>query len=501
MQEDFFMDNSNTGTFDIYKDISARTNGEIYIGVVGGVRSGKSTFIKRFMELMVLPFMEDENEKKRAVDEMPQSAQGTTIMTTEPKFIPKEAAMISLSEDTEVKVRMIDCVGYMVDGANGHMENGVERMVKTPWFDTEIPFTQAAEIGTQKVIRDHATIGIVVTADGSFSDIPRESYVAAEEQTIRELKKAGKPFVMLLNSERPFRDETVKLAEELREKHQVSVYPVNCSQLHKEDVNRILTGILYEFPVVKMNFYMPKWIEMLDAGNRIRENVIANARKVLNNITYMKDVVAYGFEPDGDYLTKLKAEQMELSDGSVNIAMDVGEQYYYENMSEMTGIEVKGEYQLIAMVKELAQMRREYEKVADAMQAVKMRGYGVVNPGLADIHMEEPVIIHHGNKFGVKIKATSPSIHMIRANIETEIAPIVGSEDQANDLINYIKEGEKAEEGVWQTNVFGKTLGELIEDGIKSKISMMDDESQMKLQDTMQKIVNDSNGGLVCIII
>ena len=323
------MDNSNTGTFDIYKDISARTNGEIYIGVVGGVRSGKSTFIKRFMELMVLPFMEDENEKKRAVDEMPQSAQGTTIMTTEPKFIPKEAATISLSEDTEVKVRMIDCVGYMVDGANGHMENGVERMVKTPWFDTEIPFTQAAEIGTQKVIRDHATIGIVVTADGSFSDIPRESYVAAEEQTIRELKKAGKPFVMLLNSERPFRDETVKLAEELREKHQVSVYPVNCSQLHKEDVNRILTGILYEFPVVKMNFYMPKWIEMLDAGNRIRENVIANARKVLNNITYMKDVVAYGFEPDGDYLTKLKAEQLELSDGSVNIAMDVGEQYYY----------------------------------------------------------------------------------------------------------------------------------------------------------------------------
>ena len=228
MQEDFFMDNSNTGTFDIYKDISARTNGEIYIGVVGGVRSGKSTFIKRFMELMVLPFMEDENEKKRAVDEMPQSAQGTTIMTTEPKFIPKEAATINLSEDTEVKVRMIDCVGYMVDGANGHMENGVERMVKTPWFDTEIPFTQAAEIGTQKVIRDHATIGIVVTADGSFSDIPRESYVAAEEQTIRELKKAGKPFVMLLNSERPFRDETVKLAEELREKHQVSVYPVNC---------------------------------------------------------------------------------------------------------------------------------------------------------------------------------------------------------------------------------------------------------------------------------
>lgn len=495
------MDNSNMGTFDIYKDISARTNGEIYIGVVGGVRSGKSTFIKRFMELMVLPFMEDENEKKRAVDEMPQSAQGTTIMTTEPKFIPKEAAKIQLSEDTSVRVRMIDCVGYMVEGANGHMENGVERMVKTPWFDTEIPFTQAAEIGTQKVIKDHATIGIVVTADGSFSDIPRESYVPAEEQTIRELKKAGKPFILLLNSERPFSDETIKLAEEMKEKYQVSVYPVNCKQLHKEDVNRILTGILYEFPVIKMNFYMPKWIEMLDKENRIKENVIENARKILNNITYMKDLVEYPFEPEGDFLTKLKLEQMQLSDGSVNIVMDVAEQYYYENMSEMTGIEVKGEYQLISVVRELAQMKKEYEKVADAMQAVKMKGYGVVNPGLSDINMEEPVIIKHGSKFGVKIKATSPSIHMIRANIETEIAPIVGSEEQANDLINYIKEGEKTEEGVWQTNVFGKTLGELIEDGIRSKISMMDDESQLKLQDTMQKIVNDSNGGLVCIII
>lgn len=495
------MDNSNTGTFDIYKDISARTNGEIYIGVVGGVRSGKSTFIKRFMELMVLPFMEDENEKKRAVDEMPQSAQGTTIMTTEPKFIPKDAAKIQLSEDTSVRVRMIDCVGYMVEGANGHMENGVERMVKTPWFDTEIPFTQAAEIGTQKVIKDHATIGIVVTADGSFSDIPRESYVPAEEQTIRELKKAGKPFILLLNSERPFSDETIKLAEEMKEKYQVSVYPVNCKQLHKEDVNRILTGILYEFPVIKMNFYMPKWIEMLDKENRIKENVIENARKILNNITYMKDLVEYPFEPEGDFLTKLKLEQMQLSDGSVNIVMDVAEQYYYENMSEMTGIEVKGEYQLISVVRELAQMKKEYEKVADAMQAVKMKGYGVVNPGLSDINMEEPVIIKHGSKFGVKIKATSPSIHMIRANIETEIAPIVGSEEQANDLINYIKEGEKTEEGVWQTNVFGKTLGELIEDGIRSKISMMDDESQLKLQDTMQKIVNDSNGGLVCIII
>ena len=486
----------------IYHDISTRTGGDIYIGVVGPVRTGKSTFIKRFMETMVLPGMENMYKRERARDELPQSGAGRTIMTAEPKFVPEEAAEIALPEGGVCRVRLVDCVGYLVEGALGSMENDTPRMVSTPWREEPMTLAEAAETGTHRVIGEHSTIGLVITTDGSFTDIPRESYVAAEEQTIRELKKAGKPFVMLLNSERPFRDETVKLAEELREKHQVSVYPVNCSQLHKEDVNRILTGILYEFPVVKMNFYMPKWIEMLDAGNRIRENVIANARKVLNNITYMKDVVAYGFEPDGDYLTKLRAEQLELSDGSVNIAMDVGEQYYYENMSEMTGIEVKGEYQLIAMVKELAQMRREYEKVADAMQAVKMRGYGVVNPGLADIHMEEPVIIHHGNKFGVKIRATSPSIHMIRANIETEIAPIVGSEEQAKDLIDYISQNAKENpDGIFDTNIFGKTIRQLVDEGIHSKVNRLTEESQVKLQDTIQKVVNDSNGGLVCIII
>ena len=321
------MDNSNKGAFDIYKDISARTNGEIYIGVVGGVRSGKSTFIKRFMELMVLTFMEDENEKKRAIDEKPQSAQGTTIMTTEPKFIPKDAATIKISNDNSVKVRLIDCVGYMVDGANGHMENGVERMVKTPWYDYEIPFTEAAELGTRKVITEHATIGIVVTTDGTISDIPRESYEKAEEQTISEFQKAGKPFIMVLNSKKPFSEETMKLAERMNEKYQVTVYPMNCEQLHKEDVNRILTGILYEFPVVKLNFFMPKWIEMLDKTNKIKANNIENAKKILNDVTYMKDVLSYAFEPEGEFLAKLKLEKMQLSVGSVNIAMDVAEKY------------------------------------------------------------------------------------------------------------------------------------------------------------------------------
>lgn len=496
-----FMENINTGTYDMYKDISVRTNGDIYIGIIGAVRTGKSSFIKRFMELMVLPFMEDEHSKERAIDEMPQAAQGKTIMTTEPKFIPKDAAKIKLGDDTEVNVRLIDCVGYMVEGASGHMENGVERMVKTPWFDHEIPFTQAAEVGTKKVIKDHATIGIVVTADGSFTDIPRENYVKGEEETVRELKKIGKPFVIILNSVKPYSDETVHLADEIHEKYGVSVFPVNCEQLRKEDVHSILKGILYEFPIVKLKFFLPKWVEMLEHGNRIRENIIANAKKILRDVTYTKDIMEYAFEPEGEFVSNMKLETMSLENGTAVIRMDVADAYYYENMSELTGIEVQGEYQLITMIKELSQKRKEYEQVADAMQAVRMKGYGVVQPQLSEIYMEEPVLIKHGNKFGVKMKAISPSVHLIKANIETEIAPIVGSEEQAKDLITYLKEGQNTADGVWNTNIFGKSVGELMEDGIRSKISMMDDESQLKLQDTMQKIVNDSNGGLVCIII
>ncbi|MGN0343113.1 MAG: stage IV sporulation protein A [Roseburia sp.] len=495
------MENLNTGTYDMYRDISARTNGEIYIGIIGAVRTGKSSFIKRFMELMVLPFMENENSRQRAIDEMPQAAQGKTIMTTEPKFIPKDAAEIMIGDDTKVKVRLIDCVGYMVDGATGHMENGSERMVKTPWYDYEIPFTKAAEIGTKKVINDHATIGIVVTADGSFTDIPRESYAPAEEETVKELKKIGKPFVIVLNTTKPYSEETVNLAQELQKKYGVSVFPVNCDQLRKEDVNAILKGILYEFPVVSMNFYVPKWTEMLPYDHYIKQDMIRQAKKVLKDITYIKDLINYNFSPQAECVESVRLKNMSLESGTADITMELAESYYYQNISELTGVEVNGEYQLIRLVKELADMRKVYETVGDALASVRAKGYGVVCPKLSDIQMEDPVLMKHGNKFGVRMKATAPSIHLIRANIETEIAPIVGSEEQANDLIRYIKEGQDTEAGVWNTNIFGKTIGELMEDGIRNKITMMDDESQMKLQDTMQKIVNDSNGGLVCIII
>ncbi len=422
-------------------------------------------------------------------------------MTTEPKFIPKDAAQIRLTEDATMKVRLIDCVGYMVEGATGHLENGVERMVKTPWSEQEIPFSQAAETGTRKVIKDHATIGIVVTTDGSVTDIPAVNYQKPTLETVAELKRSGKPYIVLLNTAKPYSDEARQMAQQMMDQYGVSVIPVNCEQLRKEDVNRILENILYEFPVVRMNFYLPKWVDLLGDDRPVKKNVIDNAKKILQEITFVKDVWNYDFKPEGEYLERIKLEQMNLSDGTAEIRMEVAQNYYYANISELTGVEVHGEYELIRLIREMSARKQEYDKVADAMQSVRMKGYGVVSPQLSDIALEEPEVIRHGTQYGVKIKASSPSIHMIRANIETEIAPIVGSEEQANGLKDYIREGQNSAEGVWNTNIFGKTIGELMEDGISHKISMMDDESQMKLQDTMQKIVNDSNGGMVCIII
>jgi stage IV sporulation protein A len=489
---------ANTG---IYQNIATRTGGEIYLGVVGPVRTGKSTFIKRFMDLMVLPRMEDSAARNRTVDELPQSAQGKTIMTTEPKFIPKDAVTILLEEDVPASVKLIDCVGFLVDGVSGHMEDGSQRMVKTPWYDYEIPFAKAAMIGTEKVIREHATIGIVVTTDGSFTDIPRENYVPAEEKTVEELKKIGKPFVLLLNTPKPYSSDSQNLAKQLQEKYQVAVLPVNCEQLKVEDIQKILQTVLYEFPVSRIEFYLPKWVEMLDAEHKVKSAAIAEARKIMDATGQIKDVAGNVFSPFSEEIADLRMEQMDLATGVVKVRMDVDESYYYENMSELAGVPIRGEYELITLVRDLAGNRKKYEQVSEAMERVQSTGYGVVSPSMKDIVIEEPVLIKHGNKFGVKVKASSPSIHMIRANIETEIAPIIGSEEQANDLISYIKENQDTAEGLWKTNIFGKSIGELVEDGIQRKITMMDDESQLKLQDTLQKIVNDSNGGLVCIII
>ena len=492
--------NTSMNTYDLYHDIQERTGGEIYIGVVGPVRTGKSTFIKRFMDVMVLPYMEDEHARTRAQDEMPQSAGGKTITTTEPKFIPKEAAKVALNDDVEVSVRLIDCVGYMVDGAAGHLEENEERMVKTPWFDHEIPFTQAAEIGTDKVMNDHSTIGLVVTTDGSFGDIPRSNYLAAEEKTIMALKRLGKPFLVLLNSQKPFSEETKKLADEIASKYGVTVLPVNCEQLKKEDIHRILEQILYEFPISVMEFYMPKWVEMLPSDNRMKQELIEKAFTLMKEYDTVRDVVSKPVQMDSQYIKRTKTDSVNMSDGSIKVLLDVDDSYYYEMLSEMIGENITDEYQLIGKLKEFAAMKKEYAKVLSAVNSVRMKGYGVVTPEKGEITLNQPELIKHGSKFGVKIKAVSPSIHMIRANIETEIAPIVGTQEQADDLIKYINQAD-SDQGIWDTNIFGKTVEQLVGEGINSKVASIGEESQVKLQDTMQKIVNDSNGGMVCIII
>ena len=494
------MENYALNTYDLYNDIKHRTGGEIYIGVLGPVRTGKSTFIKRFMEELVLPYMEDEHAKVRAQDELPQSAGGKTITTTEPKFIPNEAAKVTLNGDVDVSVRLIDCVGYMVDGAAGHMEEDVERMVKTPWFDYEIPFTQAAELGTDKVMNDHSTIGLVITTDGSFGEIPRANYLEAEEKTITALKKLHKPFLVLVNSQKPYSDDAKNVAAEIGEKYGVSVITVNCEQLKKDDINMLLENVLYEFPISSMEFYMPKWVEMLPGDNRMKQDIVTGVKTLMKDYSTIRDVLEKPVVLESEYIKRCKTDAVSLSDGVIRIMLDAEETYYYEMLSEMVGEPIRDEYQLINKLRSFAAMKHEYTKVLDAVNMVRIKGYGVVTPDKDEIVLEKPELIKHGNKFGVKIKASSPSIHMIRANIETEIAPIVGSQQQADDLISYINQAD-SEQGIWDTNIFGKTVEQLVNDGITAKVAVIGEESQLKLQDTMQKIVNDSNGGMVCIII
>ena len=465
---------------DIYKDIEARTDGEIYMGVVGPVRTGKSTFIKRFMELMVIPAIDDENNRMRAKDELPQSATGKTVMTTEPKCIPEE--------------------GYMVNGAEGHEQDGHERLVKTPWYDYDIPFTKAAELGTKKVIFDHSTVGIVVSCDGSITDIPRDSYIEAEKRTVTELKEIGKPFIMLLNSLRPQAPETKELAQSLSGEYGVDVLPVNCDQLKSKDINKIFESLLMDFPVTAINFNIPKWVEAVDCDNPIKDYMIKQAKADFKNIYHMRDI--YNITCDGDeYIEKIDLSNINMADGTININIVLFDKYYYDMLSATLGCEIRSEYDFIREITQLAKTKKQCEKVSEAYLQSCNTGYGTVSPDEADIKLDAPELIRSGNKYGVKIKAEAPSIHLIKANITTEIAPIVGSEEQAKDLISFINSDEKSEENIWGVNIFGKSVRQLVEDGLKSKINKINQESQQKLQDTMEKIVNDSNGGMVCIII
>lgn len=487
--------------YDVYMDIKKRTNGEIYFGVVGPVRTGKSTFIKRFMELCVLPSMKDDNKRKRVQDELPQSSGGTTVMTVEPKFIPSEAALISPFEGINMKVRLVDCVGFMVEGANGHLDNGKERMVKTPWDTKEIAFSKAAEIGTKKVINDHSTIGIVVTTDGSFTEIDRTNYIVAEKKTINELKKINKPFVVILNSDKPYATKTRELAVSLSADYEVPVIPVNCDQLKNEDVNNILKEVLKQFAVTQIDFFAPEWTQVLPDEHWLKKELMQVAGEVLEGINTIKDADNYKYSADNEYIKKLDVTDVSLSEGRVSVKMSVDANIYYSILSELTGTKILNEYELISTIRDLALRKKEYESVSDAVTDVNMSGFGVVTPVRSAIELEEPVVIKNGNKYGVKIKAKVPSVNMLKTQINVEIAPIVGTKNQAEDLINYIKDNTKDNpDGIWDTNIFGKTIEQIVNDGIYEKTHNITKDNMDKIGETIEKVMNE-NSGLVCLIV
>jgi stage IV sporulation protein A len=489
--------------YNIYQQIAERTQGDIYIGVVGPVRTGKSTLIKRFMDLLVIPNIENSYRRERTKDELPQSAAGRTIMTTEPKFIPNEAADIVLDENVELKVRLVDCVGYLVKGALGHLENNIPRMVSTPWFDYQIPFEEAAEIGTKKVINEHSTIGLVVITDGSITEIPREDYLEAEERVISELKRINKPFVIVLNTTRPDDSVTLRLKEELEAKYATPVIIANCAQLRIDDIHNIMERVLFEFPISEIGINIPKWIESLDDDHWLKSEVIDSIRKTYKNAKKIREVKTATTEfGDYDFIKKATVDRINLGGGDVLVELSITDGLFYRILSESTGIEIEGEHKLMTLMKDLARVKREYDKVEEALLEVRLKGYGIVPPLMEEMSLEEPEIIKQGNRFGVKLRASAPSIHLIRADIETEIAPLVGTEKQSEELVSYLlREFETDPSKIWQSNIFGKSLHELVSEGLHNKLYRMPEDAQMKLQETLQKIINEGSGGLICIIL
>ena len=486
--------------FNVYKDIEKRTNGEIYIGVVGPVRTGKSTFIKNFMDVAIVPNIEDDNEVKRTMDELPQSSSGKTIMTTEPKFIPNNAVAIKIGAKADVKVRLIDCVGFMVDGATGHIEDDKERMVKTPWFDYDIPFSKAAEIGTEKVISEHSTIGVVITCDGSFTDIEPEAYNRALDKTVKELMSINKPFIILVNSLDPTSNECQALTAEIAAKYNVSTLAINCLRLNEMDVNNILENILFEFPITEIVYNVPKWLEIMDFENELMKYIVNFSKDVLSKIIKIKDIKKLKLQPDGEYIKGAQMASVELSNGKLVFNYDIDEKYYYDMLTNMTGTKIENQLQLIKMVREMASQRSNYIKVNEAISKVRNTGYGIVTPDKEEIVLENPELIRSGNKYGVKIKATAPSIHFVKANILTEISPIIGSEEQAKDLIDFINNKE-SEDNIWETNIFGKSIGQIVDEGIMTKINNLTEETQSRMQGTIEKITNDQSRGVICIVL
>lgn len=489
--------------YNIYKNIAERTQGDIYVGVVGPVRTGKSTFIKRFMDLLVIPNIENSFQRERARDELPQSGTGRTIMTTEPKFVPNEAVEITLDTNVKMKVRLIDCVGYIVEGAIGYYEENAPRMVTTPWFDYRIPFEEAAEIGTSKVINDHSTIGVMVTTDGTITDLMREEYVEVEKRVVNELKAINKPFVIVLNSVHPLDSNTMMLRDELEMKYSVPVIAMNCEYLTMEDINNMMDKLLFEFPICEIGVDVPSWVEALDDGHEIKEKMMNAIKETFVDVKKVREVKSRvaKFE-QYEFIQKAYVDNINLGDGKILVAINMPNYLFFKVLSEAAGIEIDGEYKLMSFVKELARVKVKYDRIEFALNEVSIKGYGIVAPDISELTLEEPEIIKHGSRFGVRLRASAPSIHMIRCDVETEIAPLVGTEKQSEELVNYLlSEFESDPAKIWESNIFGKSLHELVNEGLHNKLFRMPEDAQKKLQETLQKIINEGSGGLICIIL
>lgn len=489
--------------YEIYKDIAKRTQGDIYIGVVGPVRTGKSTFIKKFMETLVIPNIDNGPIKERAIDELPQSAVGRTIMTTEPKFIPNEAVEITNDDDTKFRVRLIDCVGYIVPSALGYIEEDVPRMVNTPWFDKQIPFNMAAEIGTKKVIEEHSTIGLVITTDGSIGEIDRNDYIESEDRVISELKEINKPFIVLINCVNPNSLSAKKAKEEIELKHNVTAVCVNCLSLTKDDISKIIKMVLVEFPIKEIDIDVPSWIENLEIDHWLKKSIMDSIYKTMKGIKKVGEIKKCVNQIcENEYIKEIAKSETNLGNGICKIEINPKEDLFYKVICELTGLEICSDGDLVNVLKDFAKIKEKYDKIEDALEQVMNTGYGIVNPTIDELKLEEPEIVKQGGKYGIKLKASAPSIHMIMSNIETEVAPIVGSEKQSQELVEYLlNEFKENPAKIWESNIFGKSLYDLVNEGLYNKLNKMPLDARDKLRETLTRIINEGSGGLICIIL
>lgn len=490
--------------FNIFEDVARRTGGDVYIGVVGPVRTGKSTFIRRFAELVILPNVDDEYEQARIRDELPQSGGGKTIMTVEPKFIPDDAVEVTVAEGLTVRIRLVDSVGYAVEGALGYLdESGEPRMVQTPWFESEIPFHDAAEMGTRKVVAEHSTIGLVVTTDGSITDLARGKYLEAEERVIGEMQALGKPFVVLLNTTRPYAQETMELAGELEVKYGAPVIPVDASELSGDDVHLIMEQALFEFPVREAHIALPRWVEELDRSHALRVQFEEAVTEALQGIHKIRDVDA-AVEKLGtyDFMAAVTLRSVDMGAGVAYVDTEARDDLYYQTLEEITGVPLEGKHTMVRILREYSHAKREHDKIKDALADVRATGYGMVTPELGDLTFEEPELVRQGIMYGVKLRATAPSLHFIRADINAEVTPIIGTAKQGEELVQYLLDKfEDDPQKLWEFDIFGKSLHELVQEGIRSKLYRMPEDAQQKLQETLTRIINEGSGGLICIII